>query len=145
MKMNVSAMKRHDIDIERQFDDVPEVEIEKQKVLQILINLMSNAKQALVAREDAERRLIVRIGRAGEMIRIEVTDNGVGIRPENLTRIFSHGFTTRREGHGFGLHHSAIATREMGGTLTAHSDGPGTGATFVLTLPCRVAGRKSAA
>ena len=68
-------------------------------------------------------------------LRISVSDNGEGIAPENLTRVFSHGFTTRRDGHGFGLHTCALAAREMGGRLTAHSDGPGQGATFILDLP----------
>jgi signal transduction histidine kinase len=68
-------------------------------------------------------------------VRIEIADNGVGIPPENLTRIFSHGFTTRKHGHGFGLHSSALAAREMAGTLTVQSDGAGKGATFVLELP----------
>jgi signal transduction histidine kinase len=68
-------------------------------------------------------------------LKITVEDNGVGIPRENLVRIFSHGFTTRKDGHGFGLHGSAIAAKEMGGSLTAHSDGPGLGACFTLELP----------
>jgi signal transduction histidine kinase len=59
----------------------------------------------------------------------------VGIASENLTRVFHHGFTTKRGGHGFGLHSSANAAVEMGGRLSARSDGPGLGATFVLELP----------
>ena len=59
----------------------------------------------------------------------------MGIAPEMLTRIFQYGFTTREEGHGFGLHSSALAAQEMGGSLTAHSEGPGRGATFILKLP----------
>ena len=77
----------------------------------------------------------VRVAKGDGRIRISVMDNGVGISPENLTRIFSHGFTTRKGGHGFGLHSGALAAREMGGSLTAHSDGPGRGATFTLELP----------
>ena len=68
-------------------------------------------------------------------VRIEVTDNGIGIPQENMTKIFSHGFTTKKEGHGFGLHSCAIAAKEMKGALTAQSDGPGRGATFILELP----------
>ena len=68
-------------------------------------------------------------------VRIEVHDNGMGIAPEMLTRIFQYGFTTREEGHGFGLHSSALAAQELGGSLTVHSDGPGQGATFTLELP----------
>ena len=68
-------------------------------------------------------------------VTVSIADNGVGIAPENLTRIFAHGFTTRKDGHGFGLHSGALAAQEMGGTLTAESEGPGRGATFTLTLP----------
>jgi signal transduction histidine kinase len=67
---------------------------------------------------------------------VQVIDNGVGIPAENLTRIFSHGFTTRRDGHGFGLHSSALAVRDLGGSIQVKSDGPGQGATFTLRLPC---------
>jgi nitrogen fixation/metabolism regulation signal transduction histidine kinase len=66
---------------------------------------------------------------------VEVIDNGVGVAPENLTRIFAHGFTTRREGHGFGLHSGALAARELGGSLTVISEGTGKGAEFTLLLP----------
>jgi signal transduction histidine kinase len=68
-------------------------------------------------------------------VRISVHDNGMGIAPEMLTRIFQYGFTTREEGHGFGLHSSALAAQELGGSLNVHSDGPGQGATFSLEIP----------
>jgi len=64
-----------------------------------------------------------------------VTDNGVGIEAGSLPKLFAHGFTTRSDGHGFGLHSAANAAGEMGGRLSAASDGPGCGATFTLELP----------
>ncbi|MEK7781776.1 MAG: ATP-binding protein, partial [Verrucomicrobiota bacterium] len=70
-----------------------------------------------------------------ECVRITVTDNGVGIPEENLTRIFSHGFTTKKNVHGFGLHSGALAAQEMGGALRVASPGPGHGAVFTLELP----------
>ena len=70
-----------------------------------------------------------------DRVRIAVTDNGVGIPTENLTRIFAHGFTTKKDGHGFGLHSGALAAQEMGGSLSAQSEGVGRGATFTLELP----------
>ena len=66
---------------------------------------------------------------------ITVTDNGVGIPTHNLVRVFEHGFTTKRGGHGFGLHISALAAREMGGSLAAHSDGSNLGASFTVNVP----------
>ena len=98
---------------------------------------ISNAKQAMDSCGE-ERRLTVRIhAGAGDRVLVEIADNGMGIPPENLTRIFNHGFTTKKTGHGFGLHGSVIAAREMGGSLIAHSDGKGHGACFTLLLPAR--------
>jgi signal transduction histidine kinase len=105
-------------------------------VIQILVNLVSNAVHALEVRAPHERRLHLRIRRSDRQeIAIEVRDNGVGIPREVLGRIFQHGFTTRKNGHGFGLHNSANAAQQMKGRLTAHSDGPDQGARFVLQLP----------
>ncbi|HEU0040259.1 MAG TPA: ATP-binding protein, partial [Verrucomicrobiae bacterium] len=80
-------------------------------------------------------RLTLRVTNGDDRVRVAVSDNGVGIPQENLTRIFSHGFTTKKDGHGFGLHCGALAAREMGGSLLAHSEGTGHGATFTLELP----------
>lgn len=136
IRMNASALTRHDVTLVREFEDVPPVQAERGKVLQILINLIRNAKYA--CDEGGVLPKLVRIGltrTATGAVRMSVADNGIGILPENLTRIFQHGFTTRPTGHGFGLHSSALAARELKGALTAHSDGPGRGATFVLELP----------
>jgi two-component system, NtrC family, sensor kinase len=112
------------------------VEVEKHKLLQILVNLLQNAKHALVEGGTLDKQLTLKVALTEEgLVRISVIDNGMGIAPENLTRIFSHGFTTRKDGHGFGLHSGALAAREMGGSLTARSDGPGRGATFTLEFP----------
>jgi signal transduction histidine kinase len=125
------------VDLVREFQDLPPLRLEKHKVLQILVNLISNAKYACDDVPGDDRRVILRVGTHSETGRvyISVQDNGVGIPKENLERIFNHGFTTRASGHGFGLHSSALAAKEMGGSLTVHSDGPGTGATFTLELP----------
>ncbi len=137
LRMHTAALARHAVRIVKQFDDVPEIEVDKHKALQILINLVSNAKYALDAAA-GERVLTVGVkNMSGERIRIFIRDNGMGVAPENLTRIFAHGFTTRKTGHGFGLHTGALAAKEMGGSLTVESDGPGKGATFILELPTR--------
>jgi len=133
--MNAGAMARHKIEIVRQYDNVPPLNVEKHKVLQILINLIRNAKIACDESGRMDKQIRIQVARSGEAARITITDNGVGIPPENLGRLFNHGFTTRPGGHGFGLHSSALAARELGGTLTGHSDGPGQGAAFTLILP----------
>jgi two-component system NtrC family sensor kinase len=136
LRINQAALGRHSVTVERNLTDLPPVLTEKHKVLMILVNLISNAKYAMDTVPEEARRMSVKLEpSAAGRIRIEVRDNGVGIAPEMLTRIFQHGFTTREEGHGFGLHSSALAAQELGGSLSAHSEGPGQGATFTLDLP----------
>jgi|GEM_PF-1256108 len=135
LSMNSSSLHRHDVQVVREFEKVPDVSVDRHKMLQILVNLVRNARQACDDSGGAEKRLTLRVTNGHEHVRVAVTDNGVGISPENLTRIFAHGFTTKKTGHGFGLHSSALAATECGGTLTVHSDGLGTGATFTLELP----------
>lgn len=133
--INTAGFSRHEVNLVRQISPVPPVVTDRHKVLQILVNLLSNAKYAL---DDStgDKHLTVSVDADGEAgVRIQVRDTGAGIAPENLSRIFQHGFTTKKDGHGFGLHSGALAAKELGGTLTAHSDGPGRGAVFTLTLP----------
>jgi signal transduction histidine kinase len=136
LRLNEGALSRHGVAVIREFETVPPLNVEKHKILQILVNLLRNAKHACQDSERADKRVTVRVAKGAGRIKISVMDNGMGISPENLPRIFSHGFTTKKDGHGFGLHSGALAAKEMGGLLTMHSDGPGQGATFTLELPC---------
>ncbi len=135
LRMNADAIQRHHIKLVREFAETPPILVQKHKVLQILVNLIRNAKHACDDAGRLDKQITLRVTSAGGRIKISVIDNGVGIPVENLTQIFGHGFTTRKEGHGFGLHSSALAAKEMGGSLAAFSDGPGQGATFTLELP----------
>ena len=150
LRMNADSLARHGIPVVKHLDALPPLPLDRHRLLLILVNLIGNAKQALGAAAAAAmgagapclRIAAALVDRPADAapdgtrwLRISVSDNGEGIAPENLTRVFSHGFTTRRDGHGFGLHTCALAAREMGGCLTAHSDGPGQGATFILELP----------
>jgi predicted ATPase/signal transduction histidine kinase len=136
IEINALALTAACVQVERDFAELPPALIDRHQVIQILVNLVSNAVHALEVRAPHERRLHLRIRRSDRQeIAIEVRDNGVGIPREVLGRIFQHGFTTRKNGHGFGLHNSANAAQQMKGRLTAHSDGPDQGARFVLQLP----------
>jgi PAS domain S-box-containing protein len=136
LRMNAAALVRHEVRVVRDFQPAPPLWAERGKVLQILINLIRNAKYALDSGPTPDRILTLRITPApAGSVTIAVEDNGAGIAPENLTRIFGHGFTTRADGHGFGLHSSLSAAREMGGALAAASAGLGRGACFTLELP----------
>jgi len=137
LRMNASSLARHDVELVRDFQLRPVVGADKHKVMQVVVNLVRNAQLACDEGGRPDKRVTVRIAGDAQRAQISVSDNGVGIPAENLLRIFAHGFTTRQHGHGFGLHSCALAARELGGSLTVHSDGPGRGATFILELPCQ--------
>ena len=138
LRMNIGSLVRHDVKLNRDYPvDVPEINVERHKVLQILVNLIRNAKYACEESGNKDKQLTLQVRTTNDHVKIAIIDNGVGIAAANMTRIFNHGFTTRKDGHGFGLHSGALAAREIGGALTAKSDGLGKGATFVLELPLR--------
>lgn len=130
------SFRRRNVAVARSFQPTPMVKVERQKALQILVNLFRNASDALDEANRPDKRLSLGLAVSNEgRVQISVSDNGVGISPENLTRIFGFGFTTKKTGHGFGLHSSALAARELEGSLTVASAGLGKGATFTLELP----------
>jgi signal transduction histidine kinase len=135
LRMNGGALQRHGVDVARDYADVPPITTEKHKILQILVNLVRNAKYACDESASDDKLMTLRVTNGHDRVRLTVADNGIGIPEENLTRIFNHGFTTRKEGHGFGLHSAALAATELGGTLSVHSEGTGKGASFTLELP----------
>ncbi|HLH56071.1 MAG TPA: ATP-binding protein, partial [Verrucomicrobiae bacterium] len=136
LRLNGGALVRHEVKVIREYEpNLPEITVDKHKLLQILVNLICNAKKACDESLYPEKLLTVKVARSEDRLKISVIDNGVGIPKENLTRIFNHGFTTRKDGHGFGLHSGALAAKEMGGSLIAHSDGHGKGASFTVELP----------
>lgn len=136
LRMHQGAFERHGVQIVREFKDAPQLTTDRHKVIQILVNLLQNAKYACDPVPPERRLVTVRIAPKGtDRIQLAVADKGIGIPEENLTRIFSHGFTTRKNGHGFGLHGSALAARELGGSLSVRSEGPDRGAEFILELP----------
>ncbi|HUC85394.1 MAG TPA: HAMP domain-containing sensor histidine kinase, partial [Candidatus Acidoferrales bacterium] len=138
LRMSASSLERHKIQVARSFDPrTPLVEADRHKVLQILVNVIRNAEQACDESGLSDKRIVLGVRPAGKGVQISIADNGVGIAPENLDRVFNHGFTTRKQGHGFGLHNAALAAKEMGGLLGVDSPGVGRGACFTLELPTK--------
>jgi signal transduction histidine kinase len=152
LRMGEASFAKHGIEVIRDYEPGLSFVTDRHKLLQIMINLISNARHALkdhrVPPADSgaypladphplasTHQLIVRVRRSPTGVTIAIADTGVGIPAENLDKIFQHGFTTKRGGHGFGLHASANAARELGGSLRVMSEGPGRGATFTLELP----------
>jgi PAS domain S-box-containing protein len=137
LRLNEESLVRNSVTVDRDYDaTAPTVTVDKHKVLEILVNLITNARHAVCDAARPDRKIRVRVAQTcNRRVSVEVQDNGVGIPQENLVRIFQHGFTTKKNGHGFGLHSGALAARQMGGSLTVNSEGPGQGATFKLELP----------
>ncbi|MEO6742693.1 MAG: ATP-binding protein, partial [Chthoniobacteraceae bacterium] len=96
LRLNAVSFSRHEVAVVREFaPDLPPVATERHKVLQILVNLLLNAEAACIESGRAEKLVTVRASHAAGRVRIQVADNGCDIAPENLDRIFNHGFTTK--------------------------------------------------
>lgn len=124
-----------DVEIIKEYQSLHPVMIDKDKLKQIIVNLLKNALESLRESVISARKITISLSKIEENFRLCVLDNGPGIKKENMTRIFAHGFTTKKTGHGFGLHSCALLAKEMGGELVAQSEGEGKGAVFILTLP----------
>ena len=135
LRIQLAALRRHGITVTREYSYVPKVLVDKHKVLQILINLISNAKYAMDEVPEEQRHLCVRLMAKAQRAYIQVVDSGKGFSQEIREKLFTHGFTTREKGHGFGLHSCALAAQVLGGRLLLESEGPGKGATATLELP----------
>jgi len=128
------------IRIQRDYQPLPAVLVDRHQLLQILVNLLRNAKQAMQLQGGSSHILTVRVeGRPenGLSMVMTIRDTGIGIAQEHLARMFTRGFTTKQDGNGIGLHSSMVTIQGMGGSLQVHSDGIGAGATFTLTLPAQ--------
>ncbi|HEY1786710.1 MAG TPA: ATP-binding protein [Verrucomicrobiae bacterium] len=145
LRLHAVELAEQQVNVRREYaPKMPEIILDKHKVLQILLNLLSNAKHACVDSEQKPKEVNIRVANGSGRIQVTVSDNGVGIPQANLKKIFNHGFTTRKNsGHGFGLHGSALAAKELGGSLEANSEGTGKGATFILEIPLERPGASS--
>lgn len=130
------GLRHHQVEVDTEFLELPLLKLDKHRVLEIFGNLVKNAMESIVEAKGPQRRISVCLRRpATNKVAIEVRDTGLGIKPENLNSIFSYGFTTKSNGHGFGLHSASLSAKQMGGKLEIESDGVGKGAMFRLTLP----------
>jgi signal transduction histidine kinase len=135
MMAMASEADKHEIEIIRRYDYSKPFLVDKTKLSQILVNLIQNARDAINENSANGKKMFIHSFCKDNDVYIEIRDSGVGIEKNKQTQIFSHGFTTKKEGHGFGLHMSALASKEMGGDLQVKSEGVGMGATFIVKLP----------
>lgn len=138
LKLNSASFQKHSVDVTQDLQPIPDALLDKHRVLQIVVNLIKNAREAL--QDNAgEKTIAIRTSIKNDQVVIEVQDNGIGISKEGLVKVFNHGYSTKKNGHGFGLHSCANAAQAMGGKLTVSSDGKMCGATFRLSLPYQMA------
>lgn len=135
VKILESSMTGRDIEIERDYEEVPKVVVQKTKLVHTLVNILKNAREAIQAHNSPVRKIWLSISQESGWVEARVKDSGEGISKDNLEKVFKHGFTTKKEGHGFGLHSCAKAMEDIGGQLLVESEGPGCGATFILRFP----------
>ncbi|EHL32575.1 sensor histidine kinase [Legionella drancourtii] len=136
--MRTDSMLTKNITLNKDYRYTSSIMTNKTNLMQIFVNLLKNAKESVMElKEDMPRKINISIARKKNLNEVElrIKDNGIGILPENLSKIFTFGFTTKQNGHGFGLHNSALIAKQLGGTLEVESDGFGNGALFILTLP----------
>ena len=133
--VNIASINRHGVKIVRDFEEMPTLVFDKHRLLQVLINLVSNAKYACDKKEVIDPMIEIHSSFDGDSVRIEVKDNGSGIEIGDLDHIFEYGFTRREEGNGIGLHSSVIALQDMNGSINAESEGLGKGARFSVSFP----------
>lgn len=141
LRMSEVSFSRHGIEVVKDYDDNVMIETDRHRLLEILINVISNARHALKDATTDERVLAIHLRRVEQGVSITISDTGVGIPAANLGRVFQHGFTTKPSGHGFGLHACANTTQQLGGSITATSAGAGRGAEFTICLPLTFARR----
>jgi signal transduction histidine kinase len=122
-------------EIKREIGELLPVRTDRYKLLQILVNFIANACDAMASNSAVPPRLHVRVRTTLDQLEISVEDSGVGIEPELLSRVWEFGFTTKAHGHGFGLHSAAVAAQQLGGSVSAESAGMGRGARFAVMIP----------
>ncbi len=135
LTMQKSTLENYNVNVIKEFNNLPDVNLHKMKLLHILINLIKNAKEALEEQSVDERNIKVSTSADDTSVFIKISDNGYGITSENMKKLFSHGFTTKETGNGYGLASSASYMEEMNGKIRAESDGAGKGTTFILEFP----------
>jgi signal transduction histidine kinase len=135
LKLQEGNLVRQRVEIVRDLSDVPPLIARQAELVHVFMNLIKNAVEAMRSTPPEARRLTVQLRVEDGFIRVRFTDAGEGITRENAPRIFTYGFTTKPDGHGFGLHTCANHVRQMGGTIQAESEGPNRGASFVLSFP----------
>jgi two-component system NtrC family sensor kinase len=132
------TLKSHELqgaEVRRDIGELPPVRADRYKLLQIIVNFIANACDAMAVTRPRPARLTIHVHAVLDQLEITVEDSGVGVAREMLSRVWEYGFTTKKHGHGFGLHSAAVAAQQLGGSVHAQSNGVGHGARFSVSIP----------
>jgi len=140
LTLQSGSIERHDLKIKKELESIGSITAQRTQLIHILVNIFKNAKEAMVENEPDEKIIHIKTWQEDDKAHLSISDNGHGIKEENIDKIFTQGFTTKNEGHGFGLHSSANYMQSMGGKIKVESNGKGKGATFTLVFPSSTKG-----
>ena len=137
LEMLDESITKYSVTLIKDLDpNLPPIKSEKSKLLQVVVNLVKNGVEAMRDADSVERTLAIstHTDSSGENIAISIKDTGMGFAPEDKKKLFTYGYTTKKTGSGFGLHSCANFLIANKGSIEAISDGPGTGAEFIVHL-----------
>jgi len=138
LEIQHAHLARWGVHVEQELDGLPPLVTQRSMLVHVLVNLVKNAVEAMRTTPEGRRFLRLRgVHQEDGRIRLEVKDSGEGIAPGDLDQIFSYGFSTKPDGHGFGLYTCARHMKQLGGSISVVSEGKGQGATFRLLLDPR--------
>ncbi len=135
LALQAGSIDRHGLTVTKELEPIDPIEAQRSKLIHLLVNLIKNAKEAMAKNPPKQKVLTIKTWQDQNNIYLSISDNGKGIRKENLDKVFKHGFTTKKNGHGFGLHSCANYMTEMGGNIRVESEGQGKGTTFICLFP----------
>ncbi|PAU95561.1 histidine kinase [Aliifodinibius salipaludis] len=143
LTLQSGSIERHGLTIKKDLQPIEAITAHRTQLIHILVNIFKNAKEAMVENEPEEKVIRIKTWQEDNKVHLSISDNGHGIKKENIDKIFTQGFTTKNEGHGFGLHSCANYMQSMGGKIKVESNGKGRGATFILVFPSSTNGNNS--
>jgi C4-dicarboxylate-specific signal transduction histidine kinase len=135
ISLESGSIERHGLNVTTDYRATDTVVVQQTKLIHVLVNIFRNAKEAMTNNAFDDKSVEIKTWQEGDKIFLSISDNGMGIDSEHMNKIFTQGFTTKRSGHGFGLHSTAIYMKEIGGSIRVSSEGEGKGTTFVLSFP----------
>ncbi|WP_198264964.1 sensor histidine kinase [sulfur-oxidizing endosymbiont of Gigantopelta aegis] len=135
ISMQSESIKRRNIEVVKEIAEVPYLKIQESKLLQVLVNLLKNAYEAIDANPQSDKHILLKAYVEKQNVIITIKDSGLGFDPAMKARFFDFGYTSKKDGSGFGLHFCASFLTSIGGEIKATSVGEGKGAQFTIVLP----------